>query len=78
MDLESVCSYKITIVRDACGVFWGCGGPLSCGLIKKEDKVDKLALALYSSGIMEDWVILWGFFLVSLSINCQATTHFLF
>lgn len=58
MDLESLCSYKIIIVRDAFGVFWGCGDTLS--LIKKEGKMDKLALASHSSGIMENWVILWG------------------
>lgn len=43
-------------------VLWGCGGPLSGGLIRKEDKMGKLVLASCSSRIMEDWVILWVFF----------------
>lgn len=35
VEWESVCSYKITIGRDAHGVLWVSGGPLSCGLIKR-------------------------------------------
>ena len=61
VELESVCSYKITIVRDAYGVLWGCGGSLSCGWIRKEDKMGKLALASCTSRIKEDCVILCFF-----------------
>lgn len=44
MEWQSVCSYKITIGRDVYGVLWGCAGPLSCALIRKEDKMGKLVL----------------------------------